>query len=83
LALWNLPQPLVTLGEVEAAARLMSFAASFWERSIGPLSPSDATTVEEVRLAAAALIGEARVADLWTEGADLTLPEAVRLAVRA
>jgi len=35
------------------------------------------------RRCAAALLGEARVADLWTEGADLTLPEAVRLAVRA
>jgi predicted ATPase len=83
LALWNLPQPLVTLGEVEAAARLMSFAASFWQRSIGPLSPSDAVTVEEVRAAVAGRLGAERVATLWAEGADLALPQAVRLAVGA
>jgi len=81
LALWNLPQPLVTLGEVEAAVRLMSFAASFWQRSIGPLSSSDLTTVEEVRSAAAGRLGPQRVATLWADGADLALPQAVRLAV--
>ena len=81
LALWNLPQPLVTLGEAAAGTRLMSFAAAFWQRSIGALSESDAATVEDVRRAASDRLGAEQVAALWAEGGGLTLAEAVRLAV--
>ena len=80
-ALWNLPHPLLMLGEFAVAARLMSFAARFWERSIGPLSTNDATTVEQVREQAAKRLDGERIAKLWVEGAELSLAEAVDLAL--
>ena len=81
LALWNLPQPLVMLGEVAVAARLMSFAAHFWERSIGTLTASDVGTVEDVRKRAAKHLGAKRTATLWAQARELSLPEAVQLAL--
>jgi predicted ATPase len=81
MALWNLPSPLAMLGEFAVAARLMAFAAHFWERGIGPLSASDAATVEQVRKHAAKRLGVARTATLWAQGAELSLAEAVHLAL--
>ena len=81
LALWNLPQPLVMLGEVAVAARLMSFAAHFWERSIGTLTASDVGTVEDVRKRAAKHLGAKRTAALWAQAPELSLAEAVQLAL--
>jgi predicted ATPase len=81
LALWNLPQPLVMLGEVAVAARLMSFAAHFWERSIGTLTASDVGTVEEIRKLATKRLGAKPAAALWAEGPGLSLAEAVDLAL--
>lgn len=80
-ALWNLPSPLVMLGEVVVAARLMPFAARFWERGIGPLSASDAATLDQVRKGAAKRLGARRVETLWAEGVALSLAEAVQLAL--
>ena len=80
-ALWNLPDSLVLLGEVVVAARLMPFAARFWERSIGPLSASDAATVANVRKRAAKCLGVQRTNTLWAQGAELSLAEAVHLAL--
>jgi len=80
-ALWNLPHPLVMLGDVVVAARLMSFAARFWERGIGSLSASDVATVEQVRKRAAKRLGVRRAETLWAEGAALALAEAVHLAL--
>jgi tetratricopeptide (TPR) repeat protein len=82
-ALWNLPHPLVMLGEIAAATRLMAFAASFWERGIGPLSASDRATVEQERKRAAKRLGPQQVESLWDEGAALSLAEAVELALTA
>jgi len=81
LALWNLPQPLVMLGEVAVAARLMSFAAHFWERSIGTLTASDVGTVEEIRKLATKRLGAKPAAALWAKGPELSLAEAVQLAL--
>jgi predicted ATPase len=81
LALWNLPQPLVMLGEVAVAGRLMSFAAHFWERSIGTLTASDVGTVEEIRKLATKRLGAKPAAALWAEGPELSLAEAVQLAL--
>jgi hypothetical protein len=81
MALWNLPHPLVMLGEVDVAARLMSFAAHFWERGIGPLTANDATTIQQVRKHAARHLGVRRTAALWARGAELSLAEAVQLAL--
>ena|SRR5256885_17263444 len=80
-ALWNLSHPLVMLGEVAVAARLMPFAARFWERSIGTLTASDVGTVEDVRKHATKRLGGKRTAALWVEGAKLSLAEAVDLAL--
>ncbi|HEV2979090.1 MAG TPA: NB-ARC domain-containing protein [Casimicrobiaceae bacterium] len=80
-ALWNLPQPLLMLGEVEAAERLTSFAVGFWERSIGPLSAHDAGVVEKQRKSTAKKLGAQRAKTLWAEGAALSLAEAVQLAL--
>ena len=81
LALWNLPQPLVMLGEVAVAARLMAFAAHFWERGIGPLTASDVGTVEDVRKRAAKRLGVKRTGTLWAQGTELSLAEAIDLAL--
>ena len=81
MALWNLPHPLVMLGEVAVAARLMSFAAHFWERSIGTLTASDVGTVEDVRKRAAKHLGAKRTAALWAQAPELSLAEAVQLAL--
>jgi predicted ATPase len=81
VALGNLPHPLVMLGDPGVAARLMSFAASFWEKSIGPLSADDVTAMKDVRKQAAKRLGVARTATLWAQGAELSLAEAVHLAL--
>jgi tetratricopeptide (TPR) repeat protein len=81
LALINLPDALLLLGEAETAARLLPFAAQFWERGIGPLSKADLDTVETVRKRAAKRLGAQRAAALWAEGGKLSLAEAVHLAL--
>lgn len=81
MALWNLPHPLVMLGEVAVAARLMSFASGFWERGIGPLSPSDVATADQVKKSATKRLGGKPAATLWAQGARLSLAEAIDLAL--
>ena len=81
VALLNLPDPLVMLGDVDVAARLMPFAAQFWEGSIGPLSASDVSTIEDVRKRAVKRLGAQRAKVLWAEGTELSLAEAVHLAL--
>jgi tetratricopeptide (TPR) repeat protein len=80
-ALWNLPQPLAMVGDFARAARLMSFSKIFWERIVGPLSANDASTVDEVRALVTERIGAEQAAKEWSAGADLSLSEAVRLAL--
>jgi predicted ATPase len=81
VALGNLPHALVVLGEPDVAARLMSFAAHFWESSIGPPSADDVATTKDVRKRVAKRLGVARTAALWAQGAQLSLAEAVHLAL--
>src|ERR1700682_4505891 len=83
LALGNLPHPLVMLGDADVAARLMSFAAHFWERSIGPFSADDVAAMKDVRKRAAKRLGVARTATLWAQARELARPEAVHLALTA
>jgi tetratricopeptide (TPR) repeat protein len=81
-ALWSLPPySLIQLGEVELAARLMPFAAKFWERSIGPLSAADAETVEQVRRVALEKLGRPRAEMLRAQGEAMSLSKAVELAL--
>ena len=81
MALWNLPHALAMREENESAARLMAFAARFWERSIGSLSKNDLATLEQVRKRAVKALGATRTGALWGEGAALTLAQAVDLAL--
>jgi predicted ATPase len=81
IALWNLPQPLLALGEVETAERLTSFAVHFWQSGMGPISPHDAAIVEQQRKNTAKQLGAAQAKKLWAEGAALSLAEAVELAL--
>ena len=80
-ALGNLPHPLAMLGHASEAAQLMAFSARFWEGSIGPLSASDTSTIEDVRTLVTAALGEVQTASLWMTGAELSLPDAVHLAL--
>jgi predicted ATPase len=80
-SLWNLPHPLVMLGEIAVATRLLAFAARFWESGIGPLSASDRATVDRERKDAAKRLGAGRMETLWMEGAALSLAEAVHLSL--
>src|SRR5439155_18538674 len=81
VALGNLPQALVVLGQAEDAARLMAFAARFWERSIGSPSADDVASVKDVRKHVRKCLGTARTATLWAQGEALTLAQAVALAL--
>jgi tetratricopeptide (TPR) repeat protein len=80
-ALWNLPHPLIMLGELATAERLTSFAVRFWEQGIGPLSAHDVGVVEQQRKRTAKQIGAERAKTLWAEGAALSVAEAVNLAL--
>jgi tetratricopeptide (TPR) repeat protein len=79
-ALWNLARPLARAGRAEEAARLIGFAAAYWERHGGPLSAHDRRYVRRVTGLAAAWIGAPRAAALADDGARLGLAEAVHLA---
>jgi len=81
IALWNLAHPLLMLGDLATAERLTSFAVRFWERGIGPLSEHDRGVVDEQRKSTAKQLGGAQEKKLWGEGAAMSLPEAVELAL--
>jgi hypothetical protein len=78
VALGNRPA-LVMLGE-PVAARLMSFAAHSGNQHRPP-SADDVATTKDVRKRVAKRLGVARTAALWAQGAQLSLAEAVHLAL--
>ena len=79
--LWNLPGALAHRRQPEASGRLMGFAARFWAERFGSLSAADRQDERRVRRLVAAQCGAARADALMAEGAALSLPEAVRLAL--
>jgi predicted ATPase len=79
-ALWNQARVLAHLRRPEAAARLVAFAAWFWESRFGPLTEADLRYVRRVRGLSRRLLGPARLETLWTEGRTLELADAVTLA---
>lgn len=80
-AMWNLPQPLTALGQLDVAARLKAFAARLWVRHIGPLSADDIDSLETVRRRAIERLGAEWTGTLWAAGAEMSLRDAVRLAL--
>jgi predicted ATPase len=81
--LWNLPGALAHRREPEAAGRLMGFAACFWAERFGALSATDRHDRRRVQRLVAAQLGAERAEALLAEGAALSLPEAVRLALQS
>jgi tetratricopeptide (TPR) repeat protein len=81
--LWNLPRALAHLHQPEAALRLMAFAASFWTSGFGELSDSDRHYMRLVRRLAGKQLALARVDALSHDGAQLSLSQAVALALAA
>lgn len=81
-ALWNPPRSLAHLRRPEAAAKLMAFAARFWETSFGALTQGDRQTVRRVRGLVKAQVGAAQSEVWWEEGRSMTIAQAVALAMQ-
>ena len=81
--LWNLPRALAHRRQPEAAVRLMAFAASFWRSRFGELSAKDHHYMRLVRRLAGRQLAAARIDALSHEGEQLSLSQAVALALAA
>lgn len=81
-ALWNPPLALARLRRPADAVRLMAFAAHFWQTGVGPLSEADTRELRRVRRLCRAQLGPAAEAALWTDGATLTIAQAVDLVLQ-
>jgi predicted ATPase len=75
------PAGLLLTGQVEAAARLQGFAVAHWQRHFGPFYADLERDVRFARRLILRAIGPVRVEALRLEGASLSLPQAVALAL--
>ena len=75
------PAGLVLTGQAEAAARLQGFAVAHWQRHFGAFYPDLKRDVRFARRLIKRAVGPVRVETLRLEGASLSLPEAVALAL--
>ena len=80
--LWNLPRALAHVREPQRALQLAGFAEVFWQSRFGPLSAADQHDMRRVRRLATRQIEARHLAPLWSQGAQLSLAEAVALALR-
>jgi predicted ATPase len=81
--LWNLPRALAHTGQPEAAAQLMGFAATFWQRHFGALSAADRLDQRRVGRLVGRSCGPAAGETLQALGAAMSAGDAVRLALSA
>ncbi len=81
--LWNLPRALAHQHAPELAARLMAFAAAFWQKGFGEISAKDQRDVLRLHRLVLCQLPAARLAALWREGGSLSLHDAVALALAA
>ncbi len=81
--LWNLPRALAHLRQPEAACQLAAFATQFWRAKFGEIVDSDRRYLERVRRLAARQLDPQRLGAAWHEGEQLTLPQAVALALHS
>ena len=81
--LWNLPRALAHLRQPETAVRLMAFAAAFWRSRFGELSAKDHHDMRLVHRLAVRQLAAARLDTLSHEGEQLSLSQAVALALAA
>ena len=85
--LWNLPRALAHVREPERALQLAGFAEAFWATRFGEFSGADRHDLRRVRRLAGVQLGARRVdaspiEQLWAQGAQLPLAEAMALALR-
>ena len=80
-ALWNLPRTLAHLRQSEPAAQLMGFAQAFYAQRFGQLGVEDLPEARRTRRLVAAQVGALRTAQLWNQGAQLSMAEAMSLAL--
>lgn len=78
---WNLPRALAHLRQPERALRLMAFAVSFWRERFGELSLGDKHDVRRLRRLARCQLSAEQVQQFWREGEQLTLEQALALAL--
>jgi predicted ATPase len=81
-ALWNIAYPLLRAGRTDDAVRLRSLASSYWTLHMGPLRADDQRDTLKLRRLAGLRIAAGRIDSLWREGAELTVSEAVAIALR-
>ena len=80
-ALWNLPRTLAHLRRPEAAAQLMGFAQAFYAQRFGQLGVEDLPEERRTRRLVVAQLGSQRTAELWQQGAQLAMADAMRMAL--
>ena len=81
--LWNLPRALAHLRQPEIAIRLAAYAALLWRSRFGELNRADERYLLRVRRLAACQISAAQIDAQWREGEQLSLAQAVALALSA
>lgn len=79
--LWNLPRPLAHLRQPERAARLMAFAARFWLTRFGEFDAGDRHELRLTKRLLACQLDTAALAAAWHDGEQLSLAQAVALAL--
>ena len=80
-ALWNLPRTLAHQRQPERAAPLLAFADRFAAERFGQLGWSDLRERRRTRRLVRAQIGAEREAALWSQGRELTMAQAMRMAL--
>lgn len=81
--LWNLPRTLAHLRQPEAAVRLMACAAAFWCSRFGELRHDDRHYMRLVHRLVSKQLAAAQIASLSQAGEQLSLSQAVALALAA
>ena len=80
---WNLPRAWAHARAPEPAVRLMAYAVVFWQARFGVVTRDDQRDVRRVRRLAACQLAAAQIDALWREGEQLTLEQAIALALGA
>jgi predicted ATPase len=79
--LWNLPRALMHLRRAEPALRLMAFAGAHWRANFGAFSAEDRHDQRLIRRLARMTLSPSRVDALWHEGEQMSLSDAVAMAL--
>lgn len=79
---WNLPRTLAHQRRPEAAALLVGFGQAFYAQRFGTLGWSDRREARRTRRLARVQLGRQREAALWRAGREMSMAQAMRLALR-